>query len=134
MIKLKWGDNHRGSPMFQWVKKLQACQDGLRVWSKEHFGNNIIQITHLKSELVALQIQPVSEHNLSLRSQIKSDLELLLAREEMFLHQRWRVRWLNYGDKNSSFFHASMVQRRQRNQIIQLQSEDGTWLNTYSED
>ncbi|XP_028084227.1 uncharacterized protein LOC114285386 [Camellia sinensis] len=64
---------------------------------------------------------------------VKADLEVLLAREEMFYHQRSRIRWLNFGDKNTNFFYASMIQRRQRNQILQLQTKDGTWLSSDTE-
>lgn len=33
------------------------------------------------------------------------------------------------GDKNSRFFHLSTIQRRQRNQIMQLKDKDGMWRN-----
>ncbi|KAL7227211.1 hypothetical protein ACSBR1_022135 [Camellia fascicularis] len=89
--------------------------------------------TFLKSELETLQAQPFSDDNLRTQLHVKVDLELLLAREEMFYHQRSRIRWLNFGDKNTNFFHASMIQRRQRNQILQLQTEDGTWLSSNTE-
>lgn len=60
-------------------------------------------------ELANLQSQPLSDDNSELQNHIQSQLEELLAREEMYLHQRSRVRWLNYGDKNSSFFHATLI-------------------------
>ncbi|KAL7165281.1 hypothetical protein ACSBR2_041050 [Camellia fascicularis] len=119
--------------MFQLIKKLNSCRDGLKTWSREHFGNNKIQIVNLKSELALLQAQPFSAQNFLLQNQLKSDLEYALNREEMFLHQRSCVRWLNFGDKNSRFFHASLIQRRQRNQLLRLQTEDGVWLNSDSE-
>lgn len=50
-----------------------------------------------------------------------------MAREEMYLHQRSRVSWLIYGDRNSKFFHTSLVQKRQRNQLLRLKALDGTW-------
>ncbi|KAL7259099.1 hypothetical protein ACSBR1_005074 [Camellia fascicularis] len=48
----------------------------------------------------------------------------------MFLHQRSRVNWLKSGDRNSAFFHATLIQRRQWNQLVKLQNEDGQWLST----
>ncbi|KAG5521761.1 hypothetical protein RHGRI_034099 [Rhododendron griersonianum] len=55
-------------------------------------------------------------------------MEVLLLREEMALHQRSRINWLLYGDKNSAFFHATINQRRQRNQVIKLKSSMGDWI------
>lgn len=45
--------------------------------------------------------------------------------EEMFWHQKNRVIWLEAGDKNTKFFHASTKQRRARNRIIGILDEGG---------
>ncbi|KAL7246469.1 hypothetical protein ACSBR2_001546 [Camellia fascicularis] len=62
--------------------------------------------------------------------QLSHELESVMRREEMYLHQRSRVRWLNFGDRNSAFFHATITQRCQRNQLLQLKSDDGSLLNS----
>ncbi|XP_028082975.1 uncharacterized protein LOC114284266 [Camellia sinensis] len=67
------------------------------------------------------------------RNSLAHELELVLQREEMYLHQRSRVHWLNFGDRNSAFFHATIKQRHQRNQILQLKCEDGTLLSSESD-
>lgn len=72
--------------MFRLVRKLTACREGLKVWSKENFGNNKIQIAMIKSQLATLQAQPSSDENFQLQDQLKSALEIVLSREEMFLH------------------------------------------------
>ena len=36
------------------------------------------------------------------------------------LWQRSRQNWLRVGDANSKFFHRTMLQRRRRNEILQL--------------
>ncbi|KAL7186742.1 hypothetical protein ACSBR2_028466 [Camellia fascicularis] len=130
LIRSKWASDVSGSNMFQLVHKLKECRSGLKEWSKLTFGNNKICIAQLKSELSKLQAQSPTDENLQLQGQLKTELECVLAREEMYLHQRSRIRWLSYGDKNSAFFHASMIQRRQRNQILKLQTEEGFWLNS----
>lgn len=86
VIKSKWDSHYLGSLMFQLIKKLNSCRDGLKTWSREHFGNNKIQIVNLKSKLALLQAQPFSVENFLLQNQLKSDLECALNREEMFLH------------------------------------------------
>ncbi|CAN1836517.1 hypothetical protein LINPERHAP1_LOCUS34801 [Linum perenne] len=42
--------------------------------------------------------------------------------------QKANVRWLNEGDRNTSFFHATTIYRRQRNQISRLQDHNGEWI------
>ncbi|CAL5418630.1 unnamed protein product [Camellia sinensis] len=34
-----------------------------------------------------------------------------------------------YGDKNTTFFHATVIQRRQRNQMVKLKTEFGEWCD-----
>ena len=41
--------------------------------------------------------------------------------------QRSRIEWLQYGDKNSKFVHATASQRRQKNRIWGLVDELGVW-------
>lgn len=73
---------------------------------------------------------PFSDDNMSLIQSPQANIEEVLLREEMFQHQRSRINWLTYGDKNSAFFHATVTQRRQRNQLIKLQTTNGEWLES----
>lgn len=43
-----------------------------------------------------------------------------MLREEMYLHQRSKLNWISYGDKNSAFFHATVTQRCQMNQLSKI--------------
>ncbi|KAL5750383.1 hypothetical protein ACOSP7_024986 [Xanthoceras sorbifolium] len=56
---------------------------------------------------------------------LESELEQLFAREELYWKQRARVDWLMAGDRNSKFFHAKAMARRQRNSINSLIDENG---------
>ena len=42
-------------------------------------------------------------------------------------HQRFRVQWLQSGDKNTKFFHGVSTQRKRRSFIKGLRDENGTW-------
>ena len=46
----------------------------------------------------------------------------------MYWKQRAHVKWLEKGDKNTSFFHASCSERRKNNFIGKLRREDGSWV------
>lgn len=63
----------------------------------------------------------------------RSSIDTLWRQEEQYWGQRSRIKWLNYGDKNTKFFHASTVQRRDRNKLLRIQNGDGTWLEGQSD-
>ncbi|KAJ6287754.1 hypothetical protein OIU78_030448 [Salix suchowensis] len=49
-----------------------------------------------------------------------------LARdEEAFFKQRSRIQWLTLGDRNTAFFHRSLIHRQARNKIIELKDGEG---------
>lgn len=45
----------------------------------------------------------------------------------MYWSMRSRISWLKRGDRNTKYFHATMIQRRYRNRISILKLEDETW-------
>lgn len=56
-----------------------------------------------------------------------------MLREEMYLHQRSKLNWISYGDKNSAFFHATVTQRRQRNQLSKIKDSESFWISEESD-
>lgn len=44
------------------------------------------------------------------------------------------MKWLTFGDKNFSFFHATTIQRRDRNKLYRLKDKDGVWVEGQSDD
>lgn len=133
VIDEAWNLPVYGSDMFKLVQRLKNCRRKLCIWSKDEFGNNKVKLELLKDRLACLQSCDSLEVYHSQQKQVKHEIEVLLAREEMFYHQRSRIRWLSYGDRNTCFFHASMIQRRQRNQLLKIKSEGGSWLTTEHE-
>lgn len=90
-------------------------------------GKDKLRLKVLQDQLRELQSNPFSQENQDKEKILVAEIEVLLLREEMHLHQRSRINWLSYGDKNSAFFHATINQRRQRNQIVSLKSNHGDW-------
>ncbi|KAL5764159.1 hypothetical protein ACOSQ2_016753 [Xanthoceras sorbifolium] len=64
---------------------------------------------------------------------IESDLDCLLANEEIYWKQRSRIEWLKCGDKNTQFFHCTASVRRARNSIKRLINEHSVWCEGGSE-
>lgn len=54
---------------------------------------------------------------------LKRKLDDAYKEEEMCWSQKARVQWLAEGNKNTKFFHASVVQRRNGNRIDQLEKK-----------
>lgn len=50
----------------------------------------------------------------------------MLVKEEVFWRQKSRETWLDAGDSNSNFFHASTENRRGVNRILRAIKEDGS--------
>ncbi|XVF30600.1 hypothetical protein REPUB_Repub16aG0072300 [Reevesia pubescens] len=46
---------------------------------------------------------------------------------------RSRVKWLQYGDRNTKFFCQTAIQRRQGNKVLCLKVEDGSWIKDEGE-
>lgn len=109
VISFCWAKNNHGSPIFRLYTKLTSYSRRLVTWGKAKFGDNQIRINSLKSEIQQLQACPYSNARMATIRELQRDLETVLNQEEMYQHQRSRVNWLNYGDKNSSFFHATVV-------------------------
>lgn len=57
--------------------------------------------------------------------QCREDLCRLWEQEELFWKARSRIKWLQGGDKNSKYFHATTNQRRARNRVTRLKDCNG---------
>ncbi|GLT56023.1 hypothetical protein SLA2020_290970 [Shorea laevis] len=56
-------------------------------------------------------------------------INTLWAQAEAHWFQRARVNWINFGDKNTKYFHAVATKRRQNNHIFQLKDDTGRILD-----
>ncbi|KAG5541025.1 hypothetical protein RHGRI_021047 [Rhododendron griersonianum] len=128
VIEVAWNQSQIGSHLFGLVQKLKKCREALMDWSKKTFGKDKMKLKLLQERLRIVQAEPFLQENLIREREIVKEIEVLLLREEMALHQRARVNWLSFGDKNSAFFHACMNQRRQRNQLLMLKTGGGNWV------
>jgi len=55
-------------------------------------------------------------------------MDELLQKYEIFWAQRCRINWLKHGDKDTKFFHAKAIQRRNKNHISGIQNAHGQWV------
>ncbi|KAF7146373.1 hypothetical protein RHSIM_Rhsim04G0047200 [Rhododendron simsii] len=128
IITSAWAQSQQGSHLYGLVQRLRKCKEFLLEWSKKTFGKNKMNLKRFQERLRSIQMAPFSQENLQEERKLIKEIEVVLLRKEMALHQRSRVNWLTYGDKNFAFFHACVNQRRQRNQLLRLKTGGGNWV------
>lgn len=64
---------------------------------------------------------------------LKYKLEKLEEQVDTYWRQRAHVAWLQKGDRNTSFFHATCSERKRSNRIGRLKKEDGSWVESEEE-
>lgn len=104
----------KGPLMLTVCKKLRACKEKLKEWSRKKFVDLRLKIATTKDKMLEVQKQLEMGYNQQLVMEEKSlvrDLEDLWQKDAMYWHQCLRIKWLQMGDKNSRFFHLSTIQR-----------------------
>ncbi|RYR01851.1 hypothetical protein Ahy_B06g080712 [Arachis hypogaea] len=67
--------------------------------------------------------------SLKLQRDLWEEYEEIMAQEELLWYQKSCCNWLEFGDRNTKFFHASTMARRRRNRIEALQDDNGNWVH-----
>lgn len=64
----------------------------------------------------------------SVRKEAVWSFDRLEEQIDLYWRQRAHVNWLQYGDRNTAYFHNACSARRRRNRIGNLEKEDGGWV------
>lgn len=107
---------------------LAGVAAGLSSWSSNVLGDLEKQVKKVKKELETCRRQPISRDQVVREEVLRYRLEKLEQQVDIYWKQRAHTNWLNKGDRNTSFFHASCSERRRRNRINKLRREDGSWV------
>lgn len=65
--------------------------------------------------------------------EVENEINRLWRNEEIYWQQRSRVQWLQARDKNTSFSHKSVLQRRSKNRAVRIRNESGQWIENEDE-
>lgn len=60
--------------------------------------------------------------------EVQLGLNFEADKEEMYWAQRAHLNWIQYGDRNTSFFHRVTMARHNRNRIHGLEDDSGQWV------
>jgi hypothetical protein len=115
--------------------KLAKIHDHLHKWDKTVLRRTKNSLRKTQRELENVVRQTLSPENLARQRELSEEIEKLLEMEEIQWAQRSRVNWLQYGDRNTNYFHNAASTRRKKNRIKKLLDDNGipvegmTYLN-----
>jgi len=110
---------------------LKELQRKLRKWNREVFGD-----IHVRKEKLVADIKEVqdllgvvlSDDLLAKEEVLLKEMDLVLEQEETLWFQKSREKYIELGDRNTTFFHTSTIIRRRRNRIESLKGDDDRWV------
>ncbi|KAL4283171.1 hypothetical protein GQ457_16G011860 [Hibiscus cannabinus] len=129
LLRTSW-DNNRVFSM-----TVQNFQLKSKEWSITVFGHIERQKQSLLARIKGVEKALDRGRNSYLEvlgAGLKQELEVVLEQEESLWFQRARTKWINLGDRNTAFFHASTISHRRQNRIAMLQLPDGSWCDDQS--
>jgi hypothetical protein len=115
--------NIQGRSAFILKEKMKVLKEALKGWNKEVFGIVDLNIEKTVKELNDLEdmiADNVCDPNQLNSKELVNNFWDQIRSKDSLLRQKARTQWVQEGDANSRFFHASIKARRRRNQIVSL--------------
>lgn len=112
-----------------WIQVMQNILHKAHRWCKAEVGNFHTQ----KQKIMMLIDQAQGQKDFKTLQNLHLQLDEVLQHEEFFWHQRSKVNWLHYGDRNTKFFHQKATRRKCTNLINSLQNDEGFWTTNDNE-
>ncbi|KAK8669664.1 hypothetical protein V6N13_107088 [Hibiscus sabdariffa] len=74
-----------------------------------------------------------SSNMVNLESKLLQKLEVLLEQEELLWKQKSKIDWVNFGDRNTSFFHSKAKARTHKKDVQTLKLSDTDWCSNHDQ-
>jgi hypothetical protein len=127
----------QGSKMFRFQQKLKNLKQILKLWNKQTFGSIFKSQHQLSRQMTEIQHlireQGMTEELKAQELKVAQQLEERNKQEEILWKQKSRIQWLKAGERNTKFFHRTVIQRRHANKITHLISEEGETLHSHTD-
>ncbi|KAL8143344.1 hypothetical protein V2J09_016376 [Rumex salicifolius] len=111
---------------------LSKLTESLQTWNRRSFGNIFYRKRKLRARIEGARqklCEVPSQRLLNIERRLCSELEEVLAQEQLLWFQKSRANFLIAGDRNTRFYHLSTIIRRRSNKILSLQNSEGTWIS-----
>ena len=125
-VEVKWRSyNLSGTAMGVLTSKLRLLKKDLRVWNSSIFGNVHVAVDKANNILEDIQLKIANEgysedlYNQEIKAH--SALAKALNYQAAFFKEKSHLKWLENGDRNSSFFHRIASNKKKANSISMLQ-------------
>ncbi|GMI99219.1 hypothetical protein HRI_003591200 [Hibiscus trionum] len=105
------------------LDKLDHVTSGLDAWFKRTKKAKKLTVEMLNQKLDRLNELAPSDEVLGDIVDTKLELNLEMDKDELYWEQRARSNWLQFGDRNTTYFHRSATQRKKKNKVSRL--DDG---------
>ncbi|KAJ6871911.1 hypothetical protein NC651_031103 [Populus alba x Populus x berolinensis] len=130
IVQSSWGTHVAGNPMYRFTTKLCLLKYALRQLHHQYTNNITSRVSQAKyawhEAQLYLDSHPTSGEAKNRERELATLYMQLCKDEESVLKQRSRINWLQLGDRNTKFFHNSLLHRQVRNRIHCLQDSTGT--------
>ncbi|KAK8672450.1 hypothetical protein V6N13_110819 [Hibiscus sabdariffa] len=114
-------------------KDFARYQRLLEMWSKLKDRVRHQRKLELERRIESYQGKQLTKEELTDSNVCKKELDEMWEIEERYWHQRARINWLQYGEKNTKFFHAMTLQHRRTNSICRIKNANGEWIEDSNE-
>ncbi|XP_074278681.1 uncharacterized protein LOC141602277 [Silene latifolia] len=118
-----------GTPMFCLANKLKLLKKPLKGLNQEGFHNieHTYSLAHKALLLMQEEMQsnPLNSELCDNERVIAKEVDRLLKAKHQFVSQKANMQWIEDGDDNTAFFHASIKRRRAVNKVFQISDNTG---------
>ena len=102
--------------MYQFQQKIKLLKGHINKWNKESFGNIFQEKQSLENKIKLNQSQVMNNgYSEELRMQEKLLLQEFSHKEQQekfYWNQKARIKWIQEGERNNSFFHKVSIPHR----------------------
>jgi hypothetical protein len=112
VVQEAWSAASNASPVGGVLGKLGHLHEALHAWDEQVLKKPNKRLKKAQRELEKAMSGPISDESETIAKEKAALIELLLEQEEIHWLQRSRANWLQYGDRNSAFFHSFASARR----------------------
>jgi hypothetical protein len=113
------------SPWITVKRNLKECTNALKLWASSQKISMEQKIELLQKQLSLIQMRG-DEVSLVEEKRLKEELNNALDMEDLKWKQRAKINWIQYGDRNSKFFHAFASYRSKKNFISKVKDKNGS--------